>query len=623
MTVESLTPEAGAPRLSHAALPERAPESTLGGIVPDALRSGPPTPAGPTRPARFLVPTALLAGVTLWLSLGVMAEAERSALDWMLFGLFVAVMIWEGLVVSQVAVGFVAWIRGRAGRSPLELRAAELEPVATGRSRTAILVPVYDEDVAAVFANVETMRRSLLALGRADDVDIHVLSDSKLPECMSAEEVAAAAAAAGTGPHVHYRNRAVNIGRKAGNISEFLQRTRGTYDFAVVLDADSLMSGRTIRKLIRLMEENGRVALIQTISFAAGRSTLFARVQQFAVRLHAPLSLRGMASWQGADGLYYGHNAIIRCEPFLLHAELPVLPGTPPLGGEILCHDVVEAALLRRAGWEVRSLPDLDGTWEEMPTNVVDLLGRERRWCQGNLQHLGVLGFEGLTTGSRIHIALGIAGYLVGPFWWGLLFGGAIRVLLEPDNTRLGILAYGATEPGRHATALLALGIAFIILPRIMNLTRALGDRTERRGFGGGGRLLASAVAEQVFSILLTPLLSLITIGFVLQTFAGRVVPWVAQSRADRDVGWGEATKLLKGNLAAGIFLGAAAIAGGGWYALWMSATVAGLLLGPALIVWSSGIAAGEAARRAGLFVTVDEIAPAPELLDARRAAYR
>ena len=560
------------------------------------------------------VPTVALAALVAVLSWRVVSGIAHGALDWLLACLFAIVMAWESMVVVQVTLGFLSWLRGRKALSDLERRADAVDPRPTGRSRTAIAIPVFDEDVAAVSRLVESMRQSLLRLGPGTDVDIHILSDSRESASLADEAASFSGREAGPAPAVHYRHRRTNEGHKAGNIAEFLRRTRGRYDFMIVLDADSLMSGRAIRVLIRLMEESPRVGLIQTISYATGRDTLFARVQQFAVRLHAHLSLKGMAFWQGADGLYYGHNAIIRCEPFLAHAELPVLPGRPPLGGEILCHDVVEAALLRRAGWEVRVLPDLEGTWEEMPTNLVDLLGRERRWCQGNLQHIRVVPWPGLTAGSRFHICTGIGGYLVGPLWWAFLIGGAVRALTSAHGAGLGVLAYGATEPGGAATGLFWLGMVFLFWPRLLNVLHALCGRRERRAYGGGAKLVASALLEQLFSVLLTPTLSLVTIRFVATTFAGRVVQWRSQSRADRDVLWGEAVRLLWPNLVLGAFFLAAAVTAGGWYAVWALPTAIGLLSGPALAVWSSRRSLGRWTLRRGLFLTVDDTRPADEL---------
>ena len=69
--------------------------------------------------------------------------------------------------------------------------------------------------------------------------------------------------------------------------------------------------------------------------------------------------------------------------------------GKPPFGGHILSHDFVEAALLRRGGWAVRMADDLAGSYEDAPPNLIELAARDRRWCQGNLQHARLLGTPG------------------------------------------------------------------------------------------------------------------------------------------------------------------------------------------------------------------------------------
>ncbi len=569
----------------------------------------------------LVLPSLALAALTLGLSVGVLASAPHSALDWALLVPFALVMAWEGLVVWQLVLGFSTWLRGPEALSPLERRAEAVEPVATGLSRTALVIPICDEDPEAVFAYVGIARRSLARTGRVDDVDLHVLSDTRRPALAAEERRLWGALPPSPGlPPVFYRHRAVNTGRKAGNVMEMFDRTGGAYDFAVVLDADSLMSGAAIRRLIRLMEENPRLGIVQTVSYATGHETLFARIQQFAVRVYAPLALRGLDFWQGADSSYWGHNAILRVAPFRAHCRLPVLPGLPPFGGEILCHDVVEAALMARAGWDTRLLPEFDGTWEEMPTNTVDLMGRERRWCQGNLQHARILGLPGLKPASRGHILLGIGGYLTAPLWWLFLLGGALRAGFGPRGG-LGLLAYGATERGPAAAGLLALAAVLILVPRVLNLVRAFGDARLRAEFGGTGRLAAGAALEQGIWLLLGPLLSLVNAGFVMWTAAGRVVPWVAQSRADRHVTLAEAWRCHFLQAAVGVILAASAWLAGGWYALWLAPTYIGLIASPLLTSALSRVDLGRLSRRLGLFVTVDDTAPAPEILELRAAA--
>jgi membrane glycosyltransferase len=318
-----------------------------------------------------------------------------------------------GLLALSSWPAILGFILGAFGRKAGRRQLAPAWP--TGRARTAVLMPIYEEDSARVFAAVEVMRASLAVTG-AGEVAFFVLSDTRRSEAAAAEENAyrallarlASEAGGRRGAPVHYRRRAANMRRKAGNVAKFLERWGGAYDFMVVLDADSLMTGHAIAQMIGTMEANPRAGIVQTMPYAVGRASLFARVQQFAGRLYGPMLARGLAFWQGPRGSYWGHNAIIRVQPFMQHCGLPDLPGHAPLGGEILCHDTVEAALMLRAGWDAWLVPGIEGSYEETPTNLLDHLVRERRWCQGNLQHLRVLRAQGLKFASLLHIGVGI-----------------------------------------------------------------------------------------------------------------------------------------------------------------------------------------------------------------------
>ena len=135
-----------------------------------------------------------------------------------------------------------------------------------------------------------------------------------------------------------------NIGRKAGNIAEFVRNWGGAYDYMIVLDADSIMSGQSLVTLAQTMDAHPTVGIIQTLPLLAGRETLFARLLQFAVRVSGPMFGSGLTFWQLGESNYWGHNAIIRMRAFADHCSLPRLPGSPPFGGEIMSHDIVEAA---------------------------------------------------------------------------------------------------------------------------------------------------------------------------------------------------------------------------------------------------------------------------------------
>ena len=564
------------------------------------------------------LPPLALSGVVTALALAAYGTPS-GLLGGLVLVLFALVMTWQAFVAWQYVYGLVATAFGDRAKSALERRSLTVPAEASGLSRTAALVAIHAEDAVAVFAALRVMARSLQrAGGNGGDIDIFVLSDTRDGAIAAVEEhefrrIEDWTRRNGPGlPRVRYRRRQDNVGRKAGNIAEFCKTYGAEYDFMIVLDADSLMTGSAMRRLARLMEESPRVGLIQTVSYATGRDTLFARIQQFAVRLYAPLAIRCLETWQGPDGSYWGHNAIVRVAAFADNAELPVLPGKAPLGGEILCHDIVEGALLRRAGWEVCLLPEMGGTWEEMPTNLVDLLGRERRWCQGNMQHLRVTAMPGLRPASRWHLIVGILSYMACPLW--VLFLG-LATLQAARTGDLGLLGYGLTGSNAAAHALGALVVTILALPKLLSLGHVLVSAERRAAFGGTASLLKSAALEQLVWVLLWPVMTLFAAGAVATTFIGRVVRWDAQVRDDRRVPWAEAARLQVDTLVAGALLVAGLLyAGNPWLALWMAPVALGLLSSPAQSVLTSSTRLGRRSQARGLFLTVDDTARAPEL---------
>lgn len=576
-------------------------------------------PRGALRARRLAlaVPSLATAGGLVWLA-ALAYPAGVSPLAWAVLVLFGLVMGWQAFVACQYVYGFVAALLGDRAKSALERRSGQAGAVPAGAGRTAAVVAIHAEDAVAVFARLRVMARSL-ARAEARGIDIFVLSDTRDGAIAAVEEheyarIQAWAASDPALPRIRYRRRTENVGRKAGNIGEFCRTYGGEYAFMIVLDADSLMTGAAMGRLVGLMQASPRTGLIQTVSYAAGRDTLFARIQQFAVRLYAPLALRCLETWQGPEGSYWGHNAILRVEAFAENAQLPKLPGREPLGGEILCHDIVEGALMVRAGWEVRLLPEMGGTWEEMPTNLVDLLGRERRWCQGNLQHLRVLPWAGLHGASRWHLLVGILSYGVLPLWIAFLGLAAWQAARTGD---LGLLAYGLTGQGAAAHALAALSVAVLALPKLLSLGHVLASAERRAAFGGARALLASAALEQAVWVVLWPVLTLFTAGAVVSTFFGRVVRWETQDRDDRQVSWAEAFRLQADAVVVGaLMVLALVLVGNPWLALWLAPVALALLTSPAQSVWTSRADLGRAARARGLFLNADDTAQAPELAE-------
>ena len=317
-----------------------------------------------------------------------------TALAIFMLALFLALFAWIALSFTSGLAGFCSMLAGGGCR----LGTGPDAPLPHLAARTALLMPTYNEQPARIMAGLQAMWESLREAGAADAFDLFILSDTTDPQIWIAEEAGFLALRERTGADasIFYRRRPKNVARKSGNIAEWVTRFGGAYAQFLILDADSLMTGETLVRLAGAMEQHPDVGLIQTLPIITGAATLFARVQQFAGRVYGPLIAHGIAWWHGAEGNYWGHNAMIRTRAFAEQAGLPELAGRRPYGGPIMSHDFVEAALMRRGGWAVHMVPGVRGSYEEVPPTLTDLAVRDRRWCQGNLQHLAVLPTRGL-----------------------------------------------------------------------------------------------------------------------------------------------------------------------------------------------------------------------------------
>ena len=474
----------------------------------------------------FLVLASTVAAVTQML--GVLQFDGLSLREGFILFLFAILFAW--IASSFWLACFGAWARlTRTVLVPLK------EPGGVSAARTAILMPVYNEDVGRVFSGVRAIWEAA-----GPDFDFYILSDSTNPAQWVAEEVEWQRLRAETGAaNIFYRHRARNEGRKAGNIQDFCENWGQLYDYMVILDADSLMTGKTLHHLVGLMDANPRAALIQAPAGLVGRHSLFARIQQFASSVYGPIHVAGLAWLQGPDGNYWGHNAIIRVHAFMQHCGLPKLPGMPPFGGEIMSHDFVEAALLRRAGWDVWMAPDIGGSFEEPPPTIIDYLLRDRRWCQGNLQHLRVVFARGLALPSRMHLAMGIMSYLSSPLWLLLLVVSAIEMIslhAAPAASFLGqqpALSFAIS----HNAELTILVVAMLVLlygPKLLSLVVLLEDAEATKAHGGTRVVVFSAVLESIFSTLFAPIVMLQHSWYVLSILLGLATGWGSQARTDR-----------------------------------------------------------------------------------------
>jgi len=421
---------------------------------------------------------------------------------------------------------------------------------------------------------------------------------------------------------VRYRRRSDNAGYKAGNIRDFVTRQGNGFDFALVLDADSLMAAPTIRRLVRAMESNPRLGILQTLVVGLPSVSAFARPFQFGMRLGMRSYTLGSAWWQGDCGPYWGHNALIRVAPFREHCELPLLPGRPPLGGHVLSHDQVEAVLMRRAGFEVRVLPFESGSFEENPPTLLEFIRRDLRWCQGNLQYLKLLGLPGLRALSRVQLALAILMFLSSPAWVSLMVLGVLRLGLARDTGEVLDPALGSI--------LFALIMTMVFAPKLAALADLLLSPAQRRAFGGAPRVFAGALTEVVFFTLLAPVMAIAHTVFMAGLPFGRAVVWGPQRRSGHRVSAREALRRLWPQTLLGLaaFLWLAASAGSA--AAWLSPFFVGSLLAVPLAVLSASPALGRALAGVGLWRIPEESEPTPLIrsldlpaLAASRPAHR
>jgi membrane glycosyltransferase len=551
---------------------------------------------------------------------GVVSVGGVTALEWCLLILFVINFSWISLALTNAILGVLAILLDRRGK-PLT---ADLS------GRTAVVMPTYNEDPARVFGSlaaiIEDIARGPHAAW-AGSFDWFVLSDTTDPDIWMAEErvlVDSRRRLAGTA-NIYYRHRPKNVGRKAGNIADFVSGWGGAYDHMIVLDADSLMTADAIVALVAAMEKDPGAGIIQTLPLIINRNTMFARLQQFAARIYGPVIGAGLSVWSGRTGNYWGHNAIIRVRAFAESCGLPTLPGRPPLGGMILSHDFVEAALMRRAGWDVYMLPHVGGSYEESPPTLIDLAIRDRRWCQGNLQHSWVMLASGLKLASRQHLATGIMSYLASPIWMAQLLVGIVLVLqahyVRPEyftNEFQLLPAFPASDPAR-ALQLFGLTIAVLLMPKAFGLALAFADHQTRERCGGWARMTASWLIEIVFSALLAPIMMAIQTGAVLRTLMGIDSGWNPQRRDDGSVPFPTIAASHVSHMALGFVTLVAGLLISPSLVAWMSPTIAGLLLA-ALLTWGTAqLSIGLALRRTGLLLTPEETAPPPIVHQAAR----
>lgn len=548
-------------------------------------------------------------------------------LELLLLILYAILMLWINASFWTAAVGFVRLLRrpDDPGQTPAtDTAPPAAEPEAS--FKTALVMPVYNEDPERVFAGLRAIWTSLLETGRHQGFEIFILSDTRDPDIWVKEEMhwRRWAEELGELARLFYRNRVENSARKSGNLADFCRNWGGRYRYMIVLDADSIMSGATLVEMVRRMEADCRLALIQVPPVPVNRHSLFARMLQFAGSLYGRMFAAGLAYWQQDTGNFWGHNAIIRVRPFADHCGLPKLPGREPFGGDILSHDFVEAALLARSGWKVRLADDLGGSYEEIPPTLIDYAKRDRRWCQGNLQHARLILARGFKTLSRVHFAMGVMSYLASPLWLLFLVATGIEAYLK--GLHVPVYFFGEnilpvwpqTYTVQMMTVLLAT-LVMLFLPKVLALILLAAKPRLGRRFGGVPRAAASVVIESLFSVLLAPILMLFQSKFVGAILLRMAVGWPPQHRGDHQTGLAEALGAHGSHTLIALMAGLLTYLYVPSFFWWFTPVLAGLVLSVPLSMITSRTALGMLAKRAGLFLTPEESDEPPVLRGLER----
>lgn len=538
-----------------------------------------------------------------------LAAGGWSAADIVILGCFLVGAPWTVMGLWNAVIGL--WLLHGA-RDGLRAVAPFLDsgdragPLTTC---TALAMTVRNEPPGRAFRRLAEMRRALDATGHGQGFDIHVLSDTDDPEIAAEEErLFHLMRAELGGGRAFYRRRTANTGYKAGNVREFLLERGRDYELYLPLDSDSYMGAATIVRMVRIMEAYPRLGILQSLSTGMPSGSLFTRALTFGARVATPAYLAGASWWHGDTGFYWGHNALIRTAPFRRHCRLPVLPGRPPLGGHILSHDLPEAALMRRAGWECRVLPVETESWEENPPTLVDFIRRDLRWCNGNMQCTRLQTMRGMTPLSRFHLFTAAAMYFGAPAWMAMALAAVAKVF----SGDIGIDVAAGTA--------MFFGMLMVSLaPKLVGLVDVSLTPGGAARFGGGWRLARSAAVELVLSMLMAPVVAFQVTVFLVGLAFGHRVPWNGQVRDAYRVEWGEAARRLWPQTLFGLALLVVGVAGAGAGVAWAAPMIAGLVLAVPFAVVTADPRLGRWAERTGLCALPEELAPCEPL--ARLAA--
>jgi membrane glycosyltransferase len=581
-------------------------------MVDQSLRDDVARAAPPGLLTRRRLLFCALVGASITGLIGLLAVALSAggldAVDLVLVVLFAVTLPWSVIGFWNATIGLLIMRFARdpvAVVTPAAARVRGDEPIIAS---TAILVCIRNEPPERIVSHLTPLLQGLAAAGVGDHFHVYVLSDTDAPTLAAAEDVCFDALAHDFRGRlaITFRRRAENTGFKAGNIRDFCERWGAQHDFAVVLDADSLMTANAVVRLVRVMQADPQLGILQSLVTGLPSTSAFARIFQFGMRLGMRSYTIGSAWWQGDCGPYWGHNAAIRLEPFMTHCELPTLSGRSLVSGHVLSHDQIEAVLMRRAGYEVRVLPEEGASFEQNPPTLIEFIGRDLRWCQGNMQYWNFLLLPGLKPVSRYQLIFAVLMFLGSPAWMGLLVVGTVALAWA-----------GSSAAFIHADAGLALFTIVLVMwfaPKIATVIDVLTRPQLRRSFGGGRRFIAGVITETVFFLLLSPIMWFAHTAFLVHLLFGGSIGWRVQARDDHAVPLSLAFRYLWPHTLLGlatVTVLALTVPTAIPYALFIAA---GPLLSIPLAVITARPGLGRAMIASGLGRLPEETAPPPEL---------
>ena len=490
----------------------------------------------------------------------------------------IAVAPWLGLSAANGAAGFL--VRMLARDPPAAVLPGLWSDEDSVTTPTAILVTVRGEALATILENLERLLAGLDATRWGDRFAAFVLSDTPAGPAVEAERLAVAAH-----PRIGYRRREAG-GDMACGILAFLDRLEG-FEFAVALDADSVIAAEAVLRLVRILQARRDLAIVQHLAVGTPAELPFARLLQFGERARGRVWATGEAWWQGDAGPCWGHHAALRIAPLREHARLRA----PADGSPILAHALVEAALVRAAHWGVMVWPDSRGAYEASPPNLVAFERREAWRQRGTWPYRSLIPGPGLLPMGRWQLLQAMLPFV----------GAPIYVLIA--CLAAWLTWRGASAPG--AVGLLYAWALTVHAPKVLGYAELLLRPKALARYGGASALWRSIAVETVFALLLGAIEPVS--GMLAMLAGGR--GWASPRRDPVRVGIAEATLRFLPHTLLGVLLWAGFLRAG-WSAALVAPFIAGLPLAIPFAVLTASPGLGRWLARRGIAAMPEEPAP-------------